>query len=93
MAQIPNNGKGKRIRKLTLRDALIAELRAAGAEGMTIEAIYLEFSEYAQKSIHAQLYSLNAVSYNVKRVPYGRSGNGNPLSRFILMPPKKIEIK
>jgi hypothetical protein len=85
-----NQSKKKRAQNLS--QSILEELRAAGADGMTMPELFLEFSEFDYKSVVATVSKLRQV-YNIKMVPEGRASTGNLIYRYTLLPPKKFEIK
>ena len=77
----PHSGKAKR--KGDLNKALLDELRAAGDEGMSIDAILLEFSDYHYTSVHGALSRL-CQAYPIKKRPLRRNADGNIMFQYIL---------
>lgn len=85
-------GHRPRPRGKPLQQMVLEELKEAGENGVSYDELLLEFKEYKPNSVSAVISQLSDV-HNIKKVPYRRSGFGNLVFKYTLLPQKKIEIK
>lgn len=93
MSQIRKKGPRPNRDGKPLREHILRVLREAGDKGITMPALFLEFQEYDWKTVQTTTCALREV-HNIEMKPEGFSKQTKRVQyRYILRPPKKIEIK